>query len=765
MTDARRDPGAGATGAWGGMDWIAATVLTAVAGVVRALTWPAVFRASGVELVGPDAHYHLRRIQWSVENFPAVLSRDPYLRFPDGGEAIWSPAFDFGIASLARLLAGPGNPAGVESVAVWVPPVLGALTVTVLYVVARRSFGRWVAVVAASWLCLLPPHVAYSQLGFVDHHAAVALIAAALLGSTLAVVRDASPRPGGACLGLGAAMATALLVWPGALLHVATAQACLLVWIVAADTRRDAVRRAACVVLVHGTAFLLVAPFCSGRTWTAWGDVSPVVLSAFQPLWIGLPVIGLGAVMLAWRSGWGGASRVGRPLMLVGGLGLLASASLFAPEVREGIVSAARWFFRAEAFQAVVAESLPLFSDGHGFSAARAHAQLTPLVWLLPVAIAVVGLPSRRGPAHRVVAFWCLALLAATLLQYRFANSLSLLYALTGACSLDIARRSLAALSPLARRAIVAVGAVGLLVVTLPIVSSHAVAIGTAGRALRGETVRPAERVAHRDALKNAARWLGAHSPPTSGWSSRDDGAANATAAEAPAYGVLTAWGDGHITRYLARRPVVQDNFGDDLGRERFDQAESYYASRDETLALDIAADLRARYVLVRGSGSGHAPEPYTADSMLVRLYRARGSAVAPGPRSPATRSTPALARHRLLYESPDAAGERGGRYKIFEIVDGALVSGRAATGATVEARLTLRETPGGRSFEYRTSTLVPEDGRYSLRLPYPTTPFESRFTATGPYRLSVPGRARVMSLKESDVRDGARLAGPDLVD
>ena len=75
--------------------WLAAAApalaLFAGALAVRSLGWPEVFTERGLRLVGPDAHYHLRRIAWSVEHFPSWLSRDEYVAFPNGGEPIWSP--------------------------------------------------------------------------------------------------------------------------------------------------------------------------------------------------------------------------------------------------------------------------------------------------------------------------------------------------------------------------------------------------------------------------------------------------------------------------------------------------------------------------------------------------------------------------------------------------------------------------------------------------------------------------------------------------
>ena len=61
---------------------------------VRALTAPRML-AGGVHLRDPDGWYHLRRILYSIENFPAALTTDPYVAWPTGAKPIWPPVFDW----------------------------------------------------------------------------------------------------------------------------------------------------------------------------------------------------------------------------------------------------------------------------------------------------------------------------------------------------------------------------------------------------------------------------------------------------------------------------------------------------------------------------------------------------------------------------------------------------------------------------------------------------------------------------------------------
>lgn len=733
------------------MDALLAWGAFGVALGVRSLSWPAVFTADGIRLIGPDAHYHLRRIVWSVENFPQILTRDSYVSFPNGGEPIWPPFFDQAIAWVAWLAVGPGDVTGIERLAVWAPPLLGAATVAATFWVGLRFFGRSVGLMAALLVCLLPASVQYARIGFVDHHVAVALVGTGALACLLTFVSPKTPGLRAPAV-LGATLGASLLLWPGTLLQVGIAQIVMTLTVVFAADAKRAASQAGKAAVAHGVAFLLVAPFTIGRTWAAWGDLSPVVLSGFQPLWLGLPAVGFGACALAWRAGFGQAGlsqRAGQLILAVAAplLGCLALAS-----VRGGIADAVEWFFRGESFQAVVAESMPLFSDGQSFTLQRAHSLLTPLFYLLPVMLFALVTPKPRSASYRVLALWCSVLFGASIVQQRFTNSLAVPFALTVAASIDLALRTIPVSARRTRWMLVGALSLGGLALLASLANSHLLAYGTAQRAWAGERVHAREPASQHESLVSAARWLGDHSPPTAGWLS---------AGPEPHYGVLTAWGDGHITRYIARRPTVQDNFGDDVGAERFEAAEHYFAAENEASALEIARDLRIDYVLVREEGSGHAPKPYEPRSMLVRLDLLRGSASRLH-RGDTPVFVPALAHHRLLYESP-ARGDKPGRFKLYEIVKAARIVGVTLPDEIVEARLAL-QGEAGQPLEYRAYSRANPEGRYEIQLPYPTQPFTSQFAATSAYALEAAGVIAPFRLSEAAVRNGLRRKGPHLV-
>jgi len=242
-------------------------------------------------------------------------------------------------AALLRPLWGRVHPAKLEQAAVFIPPALGAATVVALYLLAQRHFGTLAALIAGSILSVLSAHFWYSQVGFIDHHAAVALATTLLIAAGMALLARSSREPEGlrparrSALAAGVCMGATLLLWPGSLLHVGLVEMGFLGYLLAARRRGHAVGFALRLVIVHAVAFCLLLPFGVASTWQEWGRFSPVVLSAFQPWYFGTATLFCGACAASWSRGWaadtrlqrcGGALGLGAVLLLASGAGSAA---------------------------------------------------------------------------------------------------------------------------------------------------------------------------------------------------------------------------------------------------------------------------------------------------------------------------------------------------------------------------------------------------------------------------------------------------------
>lgn len=712
--------------------------LAAVAVWVRALNRALVFSPMGVLPIDGDSFYHFRRIAYTVHNFPAFLRFDPYVNFPRGGEPIWSPTFDFALAALVRAVLGDGEPAAMERFLCWVPALLGGLHVALLFLLGRRFLSAPAALAAASLLAVLPAHLVYSQVGYVDHHVAVSLVGSLVLFAALGFARRPGRRE---AVWLGLAFATALLVWPGCLIHVGVAQAALLAFTLSRSERSQAIEVARRLAVTNALAAVAVAPLCLGQTWIRWGSVSPLVLSEFQPLWLAAGAVCFALLAETWQR----AVFPRTTLLRAAGaaaVGAAVAALLFAavPELAgTGTADAFAWLARGEEFQAVVSESQPLLWSSGAFRPWNGVVLLSGGFALAPVAVAVLFWLARRQRRAElgVLAAWSAAFVALALVQRRFGVDCAPALALLLAAAVDA---GLSAAAPQRRRLLAATAAAAGFVLCLPVLDWYQTR-PAAGRSRARKMALTVE----------TARWIHEHSPPTSSW---------LAPGQPPEYGVLGPWGFGHALRYVAERPMVQDNFGDDVGSEGFAASEAYFSAESESAGLEILEQLRVRYVLVGPTGSGHG-HGYGPASLFARLRREDEAAAGGG--SPI--STLSLERHRLVYESEplDARGDEP-QWMLFAVVPGARLVGTAEPGAVIEARLGLR-TRQGRSFRVVARAAADAGGRYVLVLPY-ASGARGEVESAAHYEVhDVQSGAKMaeVSITEKQVQRGERVTGPAL--
>jgi dolichyl-diphosphooligosaccharide--protein glycosyltransferase len=490
-----------------------------------------------------------------------------------------------------------------------------------------------------------------------------------------------------------------------------------------------------------------------------WGEFSPVVLSNFQPMWFAACAAGFALLSSLWARNIASETAIDRSLaaLALAGAGL-GVALLVLPELSAGVLQSWDWFSKDEAFQASVAESAPLFRA----PARRVQELFSRLVYVTPLAIGLLVWEKGRSarPAFWFLLCWASVLFVATLTQRRFMNSASVVYSLTMALALTVAFQRIALLgrqTPLLRAAATVAFAAVLGWSLLPVFTSYGLDLVNLQRSVRGETLQLA-RIKRVLLLKTAAAyWLRRVSPSTSGYFDQS---------VEPEYSVLTPWSDGHVFRYRARRPVNQDNFGNDVGSENFELAERYYSLPNEAEAVAILEQMGARYVVasaieVRRVGG------YGLRSMFARLSLPEG-----GPKRELGRGDEArrlavtrLVHHRLIYETAPFEGAPGdGRsyYKLYELVPGARVSGSAPAGTLLEARLSLFPALGGELL-FVTAAQTDASGRYSLTVPYPNARFSEGVRSGEFYSLNSPAGSAQFTVSERAVRSGEAVEGPSL--
>ncbi|MDP7569960.1 MAG: STT3 domain-containing protein, partial [Myxococcota bacterium] len=343
--------------------------------LVRALPAAHVLSQGIVFFRGPDSYYHMRRIVYAIQNFPEILVSDPYVQFPHNAQPIWPPLFDWVSAALLLPFAGGGNWLRVEQAAAWIPPILGAITAVATWSVGRRLFDDRAAFGAGALLCILGGHFTYSRVGALDHHVAVALVTTLLLGATLAALgRDSARRVLRSAAAVGVWIAVSLLIWPGSLLYAAISLIGLAgIALIASDAKQAALRWHA-LATASGCAALLIAPFCFGNEWLHYSSMSPLVLTDFQPWFLGTTAaVGLGTALLSERPALATRSLARAGVAVGIGTVLLGTSLLLSSDLIEGVGEAWRWLSKSEAFQASVIESQGLFFVNGRFTTFMAH--------------------------------------------------------------------------------------------------------------------------------------------------------------------------------------------------------------------------------------------------------------------------------------------------------------------------------------------------------------------------------------------------------
>lgn len=141
--------------------------------------YDAVFAGEWIKLTSYDAHWQMAAVDRIAPVFPEYV-----------GKIFEIPFFHWLLAGTIWAI-GLGSPTQhtIDTVAVYFPAVLGALTVIPVYFLGKVMFGRGVGVLAGLLIAILPGEfMGRSSLGFTDHHVLeVLLTTTALLFVVLAV--------------------------------------------------------------------------------------------------------------------------------------------------------------------------------------------------------------------------------------------------------------------------------------------------------------------------------------------------------------------------------------------------------------------------------------------------------------------------------------------------------------------------------------------------------------------------------------------------
>ncbi len=745
---------------------------------VRLWVVPVVFSGGNITILGADSYYHIRRIFATVAHFPSVLSFDSYIDFPYGSKITWAPLYDLLIAAVALLL-GAGSPSNhtIELTAALIPPLLGVLTVWLVFAITEKIFDWRAGLTSAGIFAITPSHVYVSFLGYADHHVAETLLSTAVyLCFIIAIkrMRQNNITFGNFRAGIiknslfpalaGVILSLSIFTWDGAPVFVGLIGLYIPIQFV---LDRKLCRDSGYLLLTGGITFLvsilIIFPVAvSGGTGFAMVSYLPNMFHvAFLAVFFFICVLLFAMQKLQLNKWWYNLLL----LLLIFGSGA-EILEIFAPEFYQSAQGGIGYLFGGGVL-ATIQEAVPLFNMPSGaFTLSNVWNAFSFSFYIALVALIyfIYKTVREKYPPEAVFLItWTLVVLVLTILQKRF------IYLLAVNIAIFTSYFIIGVLKPFEEKKVVTVpkkkrkgqretgsGSNATLIISIILLFLIAISNISVIKSFASGTIGAPD-----PDFRDTFKWLKDNSMPTSYYDAPD---------KTPEYGVMSWWDYGNWILYIAQRPVVANNF-----QTGIDDAAHFFTESDEKTANEILGKRKVRYIitdaqmlklkfnsiaLMAGKRPGDYYEIKTVsdmgairsvnnenkkffDTMLSQLHVFDGNG---------------FGRYRLIYESNlTAIRSPDLKYmKIFEYVPGATISGRAGDG---EVKVTLNiVTNQGRTLADTWKT-TSSNGRYEIKVPYPTSGSIYETRASGDYVIQNGNISTKVSINEQDIQEGREIS------
>lgn len=371
-----------------------------------------IFTDLGIKFAMNDAYYHMRLVDNLAHNFPNFSYYDPYFVFPGTTVIGGAHFFDWLIASVAWII-GLGSPtqATIDIVGVYIPPVLAALLVVPVYFIGKSVFNKWVGLIGAMLVAILPGEfLGRSILGAADHHVAEVLFSTTAVMFLVLAIRSVSTWQTRVFTILaGLVMGVYLLTWEGGLLFVGIIGLFVFLQIIINHLRGVSSFRIAGIA----TAVFGMMTFMNVSN-TMPKEVA-LVLGLAVVLPFGLATISWVARELRWPS------AVFLPAIPIAGIISLAIVNWIYPP----FISYLGMFLPSGSTAATTLELQPMLFPQGQFTWTVLWGNFTTTAILAPVAIAIlvasVIKDKGKDEARLLLAIWSMVMIALMLNQRRYA--------------------------------------------------------------------------------------------------------------------------------------------------------------------------------------------------------------------------------------------------------------------------------------------------------------------------------------------------------
>lgn len=722
-------------------------LIAAAAVGVRLLPLLHVFSGGRVYLYDPDCYVRLRKILVYLQAFPATSVHDYFESFPRGTGIIAPPTMEYFVAALAYPFRAFAQLRPViETAIAYVPVLVGAVTVIVLYRFMERSLGRTAAAVAAAVLALYPPFIDATVLGRFDNEMLEPLLLLATMRIYISTYEDQrNPR---SWWSVGAMSVLFLSIWRGAIFPLSILGADLVARILSLrQDGREALSLGRMSALMYGTAAGLVAVICVTNLWETRSTFSFNIIS-----WFHVALFGAAAAAMMILSAVISRRYVGPTVGVLAGYSALTVILLvLAGFLGQSLVQGMRVVGGGD----VWIDSIAQYQ--RGMSAARAVIMYGGLSFAAPLAIFCFRDFIRERLAwHRLLLVWTLFIAVAVIARGRYAEHYGLNVAILSGIAFSVLPGRLARWRGVAGTFAPVIVALAMLLLQAPTVMyGTALYANGPSLSLKGD-------------IEDTLLWMRDNTPsagnPLLPW-------------VRPDYGVLARWDYGGWIESVAERPTLTTNFGTEAyGME--DVAQFFLANSEEEM-MEVLRRNEIRYMIIdkvigdlpmyariigrensfysaqwdpRRKTTVQVPDRAAYSLISSRLFFADGSLREHG----GIRFAP-IEGVRLVYESATPAAVGGlpweiRKLKVFERTDGAVLLVQGRPGRTVDFEQRI-ETNQGRIFTYRNEKIIAQDGTARFQVVYPARMSAHATGAVGPVILSGAGGRRMIAISDEDIR------------